>query len=131
MRQLLSGSRQMIAVAIGWQVYDLARETLSIEESAFLLGLVGLIQFAPVLLLSLVGGQAADRLDRKLILMVANAAKFLIALGLIAAAFAPREAALAALRPLMADRAVLKIGQNLKYDIKVFARYGVAVDPID
>ncbi|MEL7174632.1 MAG: DNA polymerase, partial [Pseudomonadota bacterium] len=41
------------------------------------------------------------------------------------------DEALAALKPILADRAVLKIGQNLKYDIKVFARQGVALDPID
>ena len=48
-RQLVSAARQMIAVAIGWQVYDLTRETRSIEESAFLLGIVGLVQFNPCL----------------------------------------------------------------------------------
>ena len=94
MRQLLSGSRQMIAVAIGWQVYILARETRSIEESALLLGLVGLVQFAPVLALSLVGGQAADRLDRKTILIAANMMKLLVVLGLIASSFAPSHLAL-------------------------------------
>jgi DNA polymerase-1 len=39
--------------------------------------------------------------------------------------------ALAALKPLLVDPAVLKIGHNLKYDIAVFARYGLAVAPID
>jgi len=41
------------------------------------------------------------------------------------------DAALDLLRPVLADPAILKIGQNLKYDIKVLARYGVAVTPID
>ncbi|MEL7140154.1 MAG: DNA polymerase, partial [Pseudomonadota bacterium] len=41
------------------------------------------------------------------------------------------DEALAALRPILADRAILKIGQNLKYDIKVFARHDVPLDPID
>ncbi|MEM9761434.1 MAG: 5'-3' exonuclease H3TH domain-containing protein, partial [Pseudomonadota bacterium] len=41
------------------------------------------------------------------------------------------DEALEALKPILANRAVLKIGQNLKYDIKVFARQGVALDPID
>ncbi len=72
MRVLVAAARQMEAVAIGWQVYDLARLTRGVEESAFLLGLVGLVQFGPVLLLSLVGGQAADRLNRKTILIVSN-----------------------------------------------------------
>ncbi|MEM8699101.1 MAG: DNA polymerase I, partial [Pseudomonadota bacterium] len=43
----------------------------------------------------------------------------------------PLEVALAVLKPLLADPACLKIGQNLKYDLKVLARYGIAVAPID
>ncbi|MFZ5610326.1 MAG: DNA polymerase I [Pseudomonadota bacterium] len=43
----------------------------------------------------------------------------------------PLAAVLAALRPLLADPAILKIGQNIKYDMEVLARYGVAVTPID
>ena len=82
MRQSLSAARQMQAVAIGWQVYDVARETRSIEESALLLGFVGLAQFAPVFLLSLVGGQAADRLDRRMILVVTNLVRVACALAL-------------------------------------------------
>ncbi|MGB3738546.1 MAG: DNA polymerase I [Pontixanthobacter sp.] len=42
-----------------------------------------------------------------------------------------RDAALAALRPMLADDAVLKIGQNIKYDLNVLARYDVSVSPID
>ncbi|MEM9139252.1 MAG: DNA polymerase I, partial [Pseudomonadota bacterium] len=36
-----------------------------------------------------------------------------------------------ALRPFLADPAILKIGQNLKYDLKVLARYGIDVHPVD
>jgi DNA polymerase-1 len=43
----------------------------------------------------------------------------------------PLKDAVAALKPLLEDPAILKIGQNLKYDIEVLARYGVAVTPID
>ena len=43
----------------------------------------------------------------------------------------PLQAAIEALRPLLADDSVLKIGQNLKYDIKVLANYGLTVSPID
>ncbi|MBT2129813.1 DNA polymerase I [Aliiroseovarius lamellibrachiae] len=39
--------------------------------------------------------------------------------------------ALAILRPVLEDPAILKIGQNMKYDAKIFARNGVAVAPID
>lgn len=103
MRQLLSGSRQMQAVAIGWQVYDLARQTRSVEESAFVLGLVGLAQFLPVLLLSLVGGQAADRFDRKTILIVSNAGRVLAGFALMASVFMPTDEAL----PLVFSMAVV------------------------
>ena len=41
------------------------------------------------------------------------------------------DEALALLRPVFEDDAILKIGQNMKYDAKIFARYGVAVAPID
>ncbi|MEM6906715.1 MAG: DNA polymerase, partial [Pseudomonadota bacterium] len=41
------------------------------------------------------------------------------------------EDALEVLRPVLADPAVIKIGQNLKYDLKVLAQHGVAVSPID
>ena len=41
------------------------------------------------------------------------------------------DAVLAALKPLLEDPAILKIGQNMKYDAKIFARLGVAVAPID
>ncbi len=39
--------------------------------------------------------------------------------------------ALARLKPLLADEAVLKIGHNIKYDTEVFSRYDVAVTPVD
>ncbi|MFC4256954.1 DNA polymerase I [Altererythrobacter xixiisoli] len=43
----------------------------------------------------------------------------------------PIDAALAALRPLLESDAVLKIGQNIKYDLTMFARHGIQVAPID
>ena len=43
----------------------------------------------------------------------------------------PLKDAVAVLKPVLEDPAILKIGQNLKYDIEVLARYGVAVTPID
>ncbi|MCA8889690.1 MAG: MFS transporter [Parvularculaceae bacterium] len=92
MRQLLSGARQMQAVAIGWQVYDLARATRPVEEAAFILGMVGLAQFAPVFFLSLVGGQAADRFDRRIILIVSNIVRAMAGLGLIATVYIGADA---------------------------------------
>ncbi|MFA5582214.1 MAG: DNA polymerase I [Paracoccaceae bacterium] len=41
------------------------------------------------------------------------------------------DAALAALAPMLEDRAILKIGQNMKYDAKILARLGIDVGPID
>lgn len=57
---------QMQGVAVGWQVYALTGKVLD-------LGYVGLAQFAPALLLSLVTGHVADRYNRKSILLVSLA----------------------------------------------------------
>ena len=43
----------------------------------------------------------------------------------------PLEDALAALKPLLADPSVLKIGQNLKYDAKILKRYGLDITSIE
>jgi len=43
----------------------------------------------------------------------------------------PLDAALAALKPLLADRSVLKIGHNVKYDWLVAHRHGLALEPFD
>ena len=52
---------QMLSVAVGWQIY-------SLTQMPFYLGLVGLVQFLPMFLLTLVVGYVADRYDRKLII---------------------------------------------------------------
>lgn len=54
-----------MVIVIGWQVYDLARATMSIKEAAFQLGLIGVAQFVPLLFLSLFAGWVADRVDRR------------------------------------------------------------------
>jgi len=43
----------------------------------------------------------------------------------------PMDATLAALKPLLEDPAILKIGQNMKYDWKIFARRGIRITPFD
>ena len=43
----------------------------------------------------------------------------------------PLNAALDALKPLLEDPAVMKIGQNVKYDAKVLRRYGIDMAPVD
>lgn len=56
----------MQMVALGWLIYDLT-------GSAFYLGLVGLARAIPALVFTLIGGAAADRFDRRLIVGAANA----------------------------------------------------------
>ncbi|HUL00688.1 MAG TPA: MFS transporter [Nitrospirota bacterium] len=51
---------QLLGVAVGWQVY-------SLTNSALYLGLVGLAQFLPLFLLTLVVGHVADRYDRRVV----------------------------------------------------------------
>ena len=58
------GSLAMVIV-IGWQVYDIARHTMGLKEAAFRLGIIGVVQFVPLFLLTLVTGWTADRLDRR------------------------------------------------------------------
>jgi MFS family permease len=56
---------QMLTVAIGWQMY-------SLTHSAFYLGLVGLVQFLPMLMLSLFVGHLSDRYDRRKIITISQ-----------------------------------------------------------
>ena len=55
--------REMVFVAVGWQVYDISR-------NPFHLGLVGLAEFLPLALFALPAGAIADRLSRKLVYIV-------------------------------------------------------------
>ena len=43
----------------------------------------------------------------------------------------PLEQALEVLKPVLEDGAILKIGQNMKYDWKIFARHGIRITPFD
>jgi MFS family permease len=63
-----TAAAQMLMVAIGWQMYDLT-------GSAWDLGLVGLYQFAPAVLLTLWAGHLADRLHRGRIVACCYAAQ--------------------------------------------------------
>src|SRR5580700_5773612 len=60
-RFLIVAAVEMQAVAVGWQVYDITKRALA-------LGLVGLAQFLPGILLFLVSGHASDRFDRRKVL---------------------------------------------------------------
>ena len=55
---------QIVAVAVAWQVYDITRDPLD-------LGIIGLVQFLPLLLLVLVTGAVADRYGRRLVMRAA------------------------------------------------------------
>jgi MFS family permease len=75
-RTSTNGAYQMQAVAVGWQIY-------SLTGSAFDLGLVGLVQFFPVVVLGIVVGHIADRYDRRFVVGTCQVIK-----ALAAAAFA-------------------------------------------
>src|SRR3984893_4923435 len=54
---------EMQSVAVGWQVYEISKRPLD-------LGLVGLAQFLPGIVLFLVSGHVADRYDRRKLIVV-------------------------------------------------------------
>ncbi len=76
-------AQNAMVVVIGWQVYDIARQTMDQRAAAMQLGYIGLVQFVPLLLLTLVVGWTADRLDRR---WIARAAVLLEAACAIALA---------------------------------------------
>jgi MFS family permease len=67
---------QMLSVAVGWQVYALTHDPLA-------LGLVGLSEFLPFILLVLIGGHVADRTSRRAIVCSAYAGQILCAIALL------------------------------------------------
>ncbi len=73
-----TSANQMLMVAVGWQMYDLT-------GSAWNLGLVGLLQFLPALLLVLVAGHVVDHFDRARIAALCMLAQVMIALVLMIA----------------------------------------------
>jgi MFS family permease len=75
-RFLLSFSQQIVSVAVGWQMYDQT-------GSAIYLGLIGLVQFLPSLLLILVTGSVADRYNRRAIASACSLVAALCTLALL------------------------------------------------
>ena len=73
-----------MAVIIAYQVYDVARADygMSIREASLQLGLVGLAQFVPLLLLTPLAGWVADRFERRTVARLANAIDMCVALSL-------------------------------------------------
>jgi MFS family permease len=72
-----TAANQMLMVAVGWQMYDLTGR-------AWDLGLVGLLQFLPALMLVLIAGHVVDRFHRARIVMLCMAVQTLIAVLLAA-----------------------------------------------
>src|SRR5436853_7219458 len=66
---------RMQSAAVLWEIYERT-------DSKLMLGYVGLVQFLPVILLALPGGQAADHFSRRRIIMVAEVLIALASLGL-------------------------------------------------
>ncbi|MGH9677928.1 MAG: MFS transporter, partial [Candidatus Acidiferrum sp.] len=64
-RFLIILAMEMQSVAVGWQVYEITKQPLA-------LGLAGLAQFLPGILLFLVAGHAADRYDRRKLLVACD-----------------------------------------------------------
>src|SRR5262249_23175009 len=75
-------ANQMLAVAIGYLIYELT-------DSALHVGLIGLVQFLPPLLLMLLAGQVADRYNRRLVLRCCYAVEFCTSAGLVLVALFP------------------------------------------
>jgi MFS family permease len=100
-RVLSTLALQIQTVAVGWQLYLLT-------SSALDLGLVGLAQFVPTVVLTLVVGQVADRYDRRLVVVlchvVEGAAVGALAIGTVAG-WLTREGILALVVVLGAARA--------------------------
>ena len=85
---------QIVSVAVGWQVYDLTRDP-------FDLGLVGLVQFLPALLLVLVTGAVSDRFNRRLIVALCQVAEGACA-GILLAVAAIGDVSVSALLAVLA-----------------------------
>jgi len=84
-RVLSNVAFNMLGVAVGWQLYDLTGSALD-------LGLVGLAQFAPIVLLTLIVGQVADRYDRRLVASICQFAQAAAAAALVAGTVSGRLA---------------------------------------
>ena len=82
---------QAESVAIGWQVYDAARRAHhTVEQGAFLVGMVGLAQFLPLFALTLIAGETADRYARRTIVLTCLAAEVGLVSVLAAQALRPQ-----------------------------------------
>jgi MFS family permease len=93
---------QIQSVALGWHIYDIARRTMPVNEAAFMVSMIGLVSFIPVLLLALPAGETADRHNRRRILLACYAVEVLVAALLTLAALFRAETI-----PLLLGAAIL------------------------
>jgi MFS family permease len=68
-----------LAVVIAWEVYEIARQSMSVAEASFAVGMIGLVEFLPLVALTLVAGETADRYDRRRILALCYLTQLLVA----------------------------------------------------
>ncbi|HEY1929415.1 MAG TPA: MFS transporter [Caulobacteraceae bacterium] len=78
---------QVQSVTMGWQIYAISRQTLSVGASALNVSLIGLITFAPMFLLALIAGESADRHDRRKVLLLCYAGETTGVVALVVASF--------------------------------------------
>ena len=90
--------RQMLGVALGYEIFQRT-------HSATALGLVGLMGALPIIFFSIPAGIAADRLNRKAIILIAQAVSIFTSLGLVALAL--EHVAVPAIAPLAAGTSAL------------------------
>jgi MFS family permease len=87
--QFISGLGTMVSyVAVPWQLYQLTHSNAQV-------GLLGLVQLVPVVVCGLLGGAAADRMDRKRLLLGSESLMALCLCGLLANALAAEPSVLA------------------------------------
>jgi len=83
------------SVTLGWQVYSVARLDHSVEQSSFLVGMIGLVQFVPMFTLVLLAGETADRYDRRKILFACIGLQLLCSTALALLALSARPSFIA------------------------------------
>ena len=82
--ELVSHTGRMITlVALPYQVYEVTRSALAV-------GLIGLVQFVPLVLFSLVGGAIADAVDRRRLLLASQAGSMAASILLVGGAVVDR-----------------------------------------
>ncbi|MBT0720890.1 MFS transporter [Tatumella sp. TA1] len=73
-------SFQIVSLAVSWQLY-------AMTHSAFMLGMIGLMQFLPSVILALPAGHLADQYNRKTLIVTGQSIELLAVVGLIALPF--------------------------------------------